>query len=538
MGVPKAPGLRTSHWSWRPGPSDDEYNSGRKPLYLTPHEHQKTLYPAVNFNDNSTGGRKEQWLVSQENRKAVTLAEGERSEQCEGYERYPVFINRNQAGLQRRERLEEVRCTRPQSALQNQDSTRITFSVPSPSQLIEDQLLSCFWEGYSTDSSQHSGAREPAWLYHSINISGPTTSLRQALLSLAYIRTGRLQSNQTLILKGQEIYGQTLRLMQSALYDSTLVLHDETLAAARCMVLYEAFESTSEDMDAWQSHIMGIARIIQLRGPGRHRDPLSKSILESMRYNAMIVCLARRESSFFSNPDWLLQPWADDTPKDIEQRIYDYGFTLSNLIQMGEAAYQRSDRAEILRILEQIRNSYVGMTALHEELLAMQPEHYPLAAHHHVLLAIDERPFGETTHAITCAILLALDLFFSTYAAALIDKCADFLSDGHEHGYHDSLILAGISRYTDPARRLDLARQILRLLQYCLQTTPFEYARPRIIFPLNVVRWELRTIPQDRAQVQALFDTIASANQFRIARSVQNAGSKTLPSVVSWRRKR
>ncbi|KIW30982.1 uncharacterized protein PV07_02667 [Cladophialophora immunda] len=441
-----------------------------------------------------------------------------RKVRCEGYERYPVFINRGQTGLQRRRRLEEARSTPPQPALQNQNT--IVFSTPSPSQVNEDQLISSFWEGYSTVSPQYSRTREPAWLYHSINISASITPLRLALLSLAYTRTGRLQNNQTLIRKGQEIYGRVLRLTQNALYDPQLMRHDELLAAARCMVLYEAFESTSEDMAAWQSHIIGIARIMQLRGPDHHRDPLPKSILESMRYNAMIVCLVKRESSFFGNPDWLMQPWAD-TSKDLDQRLYDYGFTLSNLFQRGEAAYHRSDRTEILRILERIRNSYLGMTTLNEELLAVQTEDYPVNEH-----ALNELHVGETTFAITSAILLALDLSFSIYAAALIAKCPDDFFTEHQD------LLAEISSHTDESRRRDLSKQVLWLLQHSLQTR-FEYSRPRIIFPLNVVRWELRAIPEYKVQVQALFETIASGNQVRIARSVQNAGCSTMPSIIS-----
>ncbi|EXJ66468.1 uncharacterized protein A1O5_10620 [Cladophialophora psammophila CBS 110553] len=396
----------------------------------------------------------------------------------------------------------------------------MVFSAPSMCQLNEDQVISSFWEGYSTSSTPYSRTREPAWLYHSINVSAPTTPLRQALLSLAYIRIGRLQNNQTLILKGQKIYGQTLRLMQNALYDPQLMRHDEILAAARCLVLYEAFESTSEDMAAWQSHIIGIARMIEIRGPERHRDPLPKSILESIRYNAMIVCLTRKAPSFFGYPNWLTQPWAD-TPKDLDQRLYDYGFALSDLIQRGEAIYRRSARTEVILILEQIRDGYVGMAALKKDLLEMHAEHDVFEGH-----ALNEPPFGETTVAITSAILIALDLAFSVYAAALIEKYpADLFNEHHD-------LVAEICRYTDASRRRNLSKQVLRHLQYCLQTR-FEYARPRLIFPLNVVRWELRTIPEDRAQIQALFEAISSSNQFRIARSVQNAGCSTLPSVVS-----
>ena len=323
-----------------------------------------------------------------------------------------------------------------------------------------------------------------------------------------------------MVFRGQQIYGQTLRLMQNALYDPRLMQDDNTLAAARCMVLYESFESTSEDMAAWQNHIHGIARMIEMRGPHRHRDPLSKSILESMRYNMMIVCLMRRESSFLGSQDWLTTPWVDTT-KDLDQRLYDYGFALSNMMQSSEEMSRIMAPQQLPRMLEQIYTGYTGLVSLNDELLAMQTQHSQFTG-----AAAHEIRFGETTFAITSALIIALDLTSSLFAAALVQKCGDNIPGALQN------LVGQIRRYIDPTRRRELAKKVLRQLEFCLQTQ-FEYMRPKVIYPLNVVRWELRNDPEAKVQIQALFEAIAAKDQFRIARGVQRAGRSTLPSVVA-----
>ncbi|KAH0837397.1 hypothetical protein FOPE_05043 [Fonsecaea pedrosoi] len=447
-------------------------------------------------------------------------------EKGQGYDRYPVFIIRDQTGLQRRRPLEEARpttttTTTPQPTVQNPNT--ILLSRPSSIQLNDAQLVSSFWDRYSADPARSSRVREPAWLYHSLCITTPTTTLRLALLSLAYTRTGRLQNNQVLLTKGQELYCQALRSMQTALYDPQLMRSDDTLAAARCMVLYESFESTSGDMGAWQNHIKGIARIIQLRGPKCHCDPLPKSILESMRYNAMVVCLTTKESSFLGGSDWPMQPWTE-TPKDFEQQLYDYGFTLANLFRRGEEACRCFDRGVILQIFEEIRDCYSGMGTLREELMAFHGEH-DHSNRRGLRDPSSSKPI-ETGSAFDLALLLALELSFSIFAVALIDQCPTDIFDRRPD------LRAEISAHTDTSRRRDVSKLVIRLVHRCLGAG-FEHARQRLIFPLNVVRWEVRKTPEDSARVKALFETIASGNQFRIARSVHDAGCSTLPSVVT-----
>ena len=441
------------------------------------------------------------------------------SRQCEGYERYPVFINRGQQGLEKRGRLEEAksRSRSPVPELGAEGASAIL--APSSKQINESQLISSFWELYATSSNGNPRGTELAWLSHSIHSSPSSVVLKQALLSLAYIRIGRLNSEQTFVVKGQQIYGQALQLMQNALYDPALLQNDETLVAARCMVLYESFESTSGDMAAWQNHIMGIARIIECRGVQRHRDLVSRSVLESMRYNIMVVSLMRSRASFLGEADWLQGPWADTT-KDLDQRLFDFGFLFAEVMQQSDTLQRPPARQEIIDMLEQISDGYVGLMALNEELLATRDRD-----RQSFRFSDAEVVANEISFAVSSATLIALDLSMSIFTYALLGRCnEDLLQAREEH-------VSQLRRYSDPNRRQKLAQQLLHHLQTSLQKQ-FESMRPRIIYPLNVVRWELRNSPEDMEAIQALFKAIAFGNHFRIAQGVHNAGRATLPRMV------
>jgi hypothetical protein len=320
-----------------------------------------------------------------------------------------------------------------------------------------------------------------------------------------------------MVSRGQQSYVQTLRSLKNALNDPNIAKHDHTLGAARCMVLYESSESTSGDIGAWQNHVLGLGRLIEYRGPSMDWSPLSRSVFESGRFLVMIVCLMRRQPSFLAAPEWSFQPWSG-SKKELDQRLYDHGFLLANLFGQAE----HGDLQQTLpHLLTSIREGYNGLHELNEELLEdgrRRRLDTPEDAHSAI--------FGETTFALTSILIIALDLTYSIFAAALLEHCpASTLKDCGD-------VIADIRGYTDPARRLKLAKEILRHLQICVSQNSLEFMRPRILFPLNVVRWELRECPLESAQALAIFQDVSEKSKYRIAHEVHAAGRDTLPTLV------
>lgn len=314
--------------------------------------------------------------------------------------------------------------------------------------------------------------------------------------------------------------------MQQAVYDTGLMHHEDTLAAARCMLLYEHFESTSDNTTSWFNHIIGISRIVEIRGPRSHRTALTQSLLESMRYSAMIMSLMERDQSAFGKPAWLTEPWVDGH-KSLEQRIIDYGFHISNQLYKGDLLLHNprpnpaAHQMEVDRILHAIEDGLSGVAALHAELSALCGWDDPSEPLDSSCSSVE---IGEISALLGSAIIQGLDLSYSVFAKALLPAHEGCAACGAE------AMRANLLRYIDQGRRCSLARKVLAQLQTCIETEP-DHSRGKIVLPLNMIRWTLRTQPEDLATVNELFDYLTVKNRYRLTRSVQNTGKSILPKV-------
>ena len=121
------------------------------------------------------------------------------------------------------------------------------------------------------------------------------------------------------------MYTRALNVLRNAL--RTQPLHDETLASARMLVLYEFLESTSEDPSAWETHLSGIARLLEVRG--RPESMLAKAVFEDVRHSLMVKAIMRRERSPFCEQKWL---WEEEGV----QRLWNCGFQLAAILEASE----------------------------------------------------------------------------------------------------------------------------------------------------------------------------------------------------------
>jgi hypothetical protein len=391
--------------------------------------------------------------------------------------------------------------------------------VPSATQLTEDQLVASFWDSFAESPLQlTTRATEPTWLHLSISLTPSSETLQRALLSIACIRLGRLYGDRNMILKAQRVYGQALRLMQSALHDDELVQDDSILAAARCMLLYESFEAPSGNVAGWQTQVAGIGRMIEVRGPHRYNDPLSRAILESMRYNIMACCFMHNQDSFLGQIAWMEQPWADQ-PRDIDQRIFDCGFTLIRLMGIMKSPPSSTPKHNLATgVFEGMLANYTALTSLHQEVLREGRGHRLLYGE-----VSPEARHGETTFAITLATILGVELIQSIFAAKMLGQ---FSSDPSKEELED--VVVRVAPYCSESRRLQIARAILNQVRISLRV-PLKYMRHRILFPLNVIRWELRNIPEDAAQIREMFMVLSNASHIGFAGTMLTAGRKSLP---------
>lgn len=169
---------------------------------------------------------------------------------CEGYERYPVFVNRTDAGLQKRIPLEEAK---PASAVcttfkeSSSDVTPIqlqTNNVPPflQSGAIEGAaFLSWYWDSLAPSLYLKGSleGRVSHWIYHIITLASPHPALDHSLRAIAVTRCGLAYEDPILLNQGRRLYVRSLSLLQRSLYNPELAALDETLATVCIMVLYE-----------------------------------------------------------------------------------------------------------------------------------------------------------------------------------------------------------------------------------------------------------------------------------------------------------
>ena len=178
---------------------------------------------------------------------------------CEGYARYPVFINRTREGIVKRKPFEEAK--RPQDDPSSSAPFMPSFAAPKVVQqssypciqkpvpdsvplqpkhaaAYEAQLISTFWEHWSPKQSAQSGCQVP-WLQQALSLPDPSSALRLSLKALAMSRLGWIHRDSALTLSGRALYGQALQVIQKALYDETTMWQDETLASGNILSIYE-----------------------------------------------------------------------------------------------------------------------------------------------------------------------------------------------------------------------------------------------------------------------------------------------------------
>lgn len=173
---------------------------------------------------------------------------------CEGYERYPVFINRTNAGLQKRKPLEEAKPTSAESATAKQPSGDLAQSELrssagehpfrfSSGDVESTIFISWYWDFLAPSRSVKSSlqGRLSHWLYHIITISSPQSALGHSLLAIAVTRCGMTHRDPILLNQGQKLYTSSLGLLQHTLNNPELAIRDETLATVCILMLYEVW---------------------------------------------------------------------------------------------------------------------------------------------------------------------------------------------------------------------------------------------------------------------------------------------------------
>lgn len=166
---------------------------------------------------------------------------------CQGYDRFPVFLNRTAQGLEKRQRLDEAKSIVPPSleksgtstidwrqmlgAMLNSGDNRM-LCQPSTTLAYHSQIIALFFHRYLPANEGTQDGYEGGWLRQTMCLQEHGQALHLSLRAISMTTLGRLHQDDRLALQGQSCYGSALHQLRIAPQSEVTVWHNETLTAA------------------------------------------------------------------------------------------------------------------------------------------------------------------------------------------------------------------------------------------------------------------------------------------------------------------
>ncbi|KIW28976.1 uncharacterized protein PV07_04827 [Cladophialophora immunda] len=202
--------------------------------------------------------------------------------------------------------------------------------APSLSELFVDFLDNYIPRGEAVLQDGRKG--QVSWLQAIDPSLVNDASLDLAIFALSLVCLGRKHGDESLRREGAATYGRALHRLRDILSHHRLLFEEQTLASCMALSTFELLEVSGDSIDGWVSHVEGMARLIQLRGPESHVVGLSHRLFLGFRSTCITYALATRQSTYLAQQDWLTVPWETQPKSDLD-RLLDIMAQIAVLIE-------------------------------------------------------------------------------------------------------------------------------------------------------------------------------------------------------------
>ena len=122
------------------------------------------------------------------------------------------------------------------------------------------------------------------WAFTLSAFAGSIYSINSSSLACYAAWQGRSKGQPYLVEVSRRLYVQALSELQRAVRDGGIALKDETFGACTALMAYEALECPDESKMAFNKHVEGCSRLVQLRGAKVHQDGAAHELFRAFRY--------------------------------------------------------------------------------------------------------------------------------------------------------------------------------------------------------------------------------------------------------------
>ena len=113
------------------------------------------------------------------------------------------------------------------------------LTQPSSSTVIDQQIISSFWERYIPSNANTQDGSPSHWLQRVISLPKPGKAIYFSLKALAITRLGWINRDESLALQGRFSYSRVLQILQKSLSSEHIIYDDNILAAGFALSIYE-----------------------------------------------------------------------------------------------------------------------------------------------------------------------------------------------------------------------------------------------------------------------------------------------------------
>ena len=412
----------------------------------------------------------------------------------------------------------------------------------APHAAYRQQLFNAFLHQL-VPKTQTEMAGPRSWLALVPEVSMPTKALEVSTMALCMVSLGRRNENPLLVQQSLGLYGQALHEMQKALWDPQLMRKDETLAACLSLSMYELLGCPDSNRRAYGCHQDGLAKLVELRGPGAHTSVFGHQLFLAFRTQnvgrnhlvrdpsngkslQILYALERHQSTFLSTQIWLSKPW-ETVSKTFLDQIFDLcslapgifeeadkldGFpahdSLHKMLKMINSCWKID--ADLERVLFELEASTAGPLYWPERSVGLGPiEDEELAKVFPVALHFSDLKMAYTVMFYwAIALILWSGLCRLYQAVQQIDlNCLEIdcsclscdqktpnnnsSTDTHLHKFDLSKLPPLGHRANFPS----IARNICQSVEYCMQESMGQFGAFSAAAPLSIALETLKNVP-------------------------------------------
>ncbi|KEF61966.1 uncharacterized protein A1O9_03538 [Exophiala aquamarina CBS 119918] len=189
--------------------------------------------------------------------------------------------------------------------------------------------------------------REKMWIKTVPSLPYLTTALEVSVMAMCFAKIGDFHNDGRFKFEGLQLYHRALRELQLALLNPQLLYDDQTLGACVALTHYELTQCPSDSVVPYMNHIAGCAKLVQIRGPQRHRDGLGHKIFTHFRVQDILFNLDLQTPTFLAEPQWQRIPW-QYTSKTAYEAVWDLLSFAPELVGNGNKLGQMEPKIQAI----------------------------------------------------------------------------------------------------------------------------------------------------------------------------------------------